>query len=233
MEEIFEGEIIIKGKSSYLHVNGFVYIRSSSGAGTKIYWRCRRKTTCGARATTVSVGETVSVLHGGNPEDHATHAPDPDEVLALKTIAGIKRAACDHPEAPPSRILRELQDAPSSILAQLPNRVNIVKSIQRERLKNMPSNPRVIEDLQKVPDKFQLTKTGEKFLVYDSFCDDDCGAGCGRILVFATRENLRLLFRSAIWFVDGTFKSAPSRHAKNQGNRTSNCFTFCLFLIRK
>jgi len=33
--------------------------------------------------------------------------------------------------------------------------------------------------------------------------------GEGRILVFATKEYLRILFKSRIWFVDGTFKTAP------------------------
>jgi len=33
--------------------------------------------------------------------------------------------------------------------------------------------------------------------------------GVGRILVFATKEYLRILFKSRIWFVDGTFETAP------------------------
>ena len=33
---------------------------------------------------------------------------------------------------------------------------------------------------------------------------------CGRIIVFATKENLRILFeRSRTWYLDGTFKVTP------------------------
>ncbi|XP_058799990.1 uncharacterized protein LOC131669250 [Phymastichus coffea] len=44
--------------------------------------------------------------------------------------------------------------------------------------------------------------------MYDSHTDEDYNSD--RILVFATRENLRLLFSSTIWFLDGTFDTVPS-----------------------
>ena len=38
--------------------------------------------------------------------DHPQHPPAPEEAVALKAYAGIKRKAEDHPEAPPAQILR-------------------------------------------------------------------------------------------------------------------------------
>lgn len=52
-----------------------------------------------------------------------------------------------HPEIPPE----SLQSVRSAVLARLPGRENIKKRIQRERLIEMPANPKNIADLyQKV-----------------------------------------------------------------------------------
>jgi len=57
-----------------------------------------------------------------------------------------------------------------------------------------------------------MSDNGEIFLLYDSYEDeeedDDDEAPC--ILVFATRENLRLPALCKTWFCDGTFKVCPS-----------------------
>ena len=39
---------------------------------------------------------------------------------------------------------------------------------------------------------------------------EDYDLDCGRIIIFSTRENLKLLFKSEIWFLDGTFDTVPS-----------------------
>lgn len=110
----------------------------------------------------------------------------------------------------PGRILRLFQDLPASVLAKLPDRVNSAKQVQRERLKEMPSNPQSIQELEEIPDKYKVTKVGENFLLYDSYEDEEYNLTCCRIIIYATLDNLRKLFKSAIWFVDGTFKVDPS-----------------------
>lgn len=72
----------------------------------------------------------------------------------------------------------------------------------------MPSNPVQIEDLREIPTDFRNTLAGDAFLSYDSFEDDAWTDK--RIIIYATAENLRNLFKSDVWFVDGTFKCAPS-----------------------
>ena len=54
--------------------------------------------------------------------------------------------------------------------------------------------------------------TGEEFLLYDSRYEDDEDdeedEGIPRVMVFATRNNLRLLGKSPRRFLDGTFSVA-------------------------
>lgn len=73
----------------------------------------------------------------------------------------------------------------------------------------MPSNPRQISELHEIASPFRNTLAGDQFILYDSFEDEDANSTDGRIVIFGTIENLRQLFRSTTWFVDGTFKSAP------------------------
>lgn len=54
---------------------------------------------------------------------------------------------------------------------------------------------------------FKHTLGGDTFLLYDSINDDNKNS---RFLIFATKENLRMLFRSNTWFIDGKFKTAPT-----------------------
>ncbi|CAB0041612.1 unnamed protein product [Trichogramma brassicae] len=210
MAEQPTAELIHKGGTTYLHYDGFLYLRHSR-KGLTSYWRCQRKPQCAAKITIIHNGNDIIVKSGGDVESHEpNHAPNPEEVEALKLLSDLKREAREHPEAPPSRLMRRLQDASPAVLAQLPDRMNVRKQLQREHLKEMPSNPVDIEDLESVPDKFRRTKMGDIFLLYDSFEDDDFTLTCGRIIIFTTRENLKVLFRSPLWYVDGTFSTVPS-----------------------
>lgn len=96
------------------------------------------------------------------------------------------------------------------VLAQLPDRINLRRGVSRLRLKNMPSNPQTINDLEKIATTFRTTMAGEVFILYDSYEDEDEDYDGGRIIIFATKENLRNLFRCTVWFVDGTFRCSPN-----------------------
>ena len=74
----------------------------------------------------------------------------------------------------------------------------------------MPSNPTRISYFQEIPLKYTQILSGNKFLIYDSLFNDNEETNCGRILIFASTENLVQLFKCEIWFVDGTFKTSPS-----------------------
>ena len=50
----------------------------------------------------------------------------------------------------------------------------------------------------------------KNFLLNNSYKDEDHDHQFRRNVIFATNENLRNLFRSRVWFVDETFRCAPS-----------------------
>ncbi|XP_053946208.1 uncharacterized protein LOC128855375 [Anastrepha ludens] len=203
-------ELIECKKSFLLHINGYLYYKHSGRIGETAYWNCRRKPECNARVTTYGGPHNIRVLKGLDESKHILHAPNPEEVEALRVMNRIKRKATENLEAPPAQILRtELRNVSPAVLAEMPNRINSRKSLSRERLKDFPSNPRTLRELQDIPGFYQNSLNGDKFLIYDSYENDE-DSEFGRILVFATPENLRQLFRSILWFADGTFKTAPS-----------------------
>ncbi|KAJ4432807.1 hypothetical protein ANN_21446 [Periplaneta americana] len=53
-----------------------------------------------------------------------------------------------------------------------------------------------------------MTLKGERFLLYDSHAEE--GSNEKQIIMFATKENFHLLMNSDTWFMDGTFRVAPS-----------------------
>lgn len=130
---------------------------------------------------------------------------------ALRVTGAMKREAADHPEAPPAQIIRKLDMLPSEVLSEMPDRENIRKSIQRERLRGLPKNPTTIEELGEIPLKFKKTLEGDLFLLYDSFEDENADDDDeSRIIIFSTLTNLRRLSKSKEWHLDGTFKMSPS-----------------------
>ena len=112
--------------------------------------------------------------------------------------------------------MRRLDTVPPEVLAEMPNRDNIRKSIQRERLKDLPSNPTSISDFGEIPIKFKHSLGGEIFLLYDSFenendeGDESDEEDESRIIIFSKRSNLERLSRTKEWHVGGTFKTSPT-----------------------
>lgn len=199
-------------------------------ANSRSYWTCNRKRECDAKAITYeTIDEQIVIAKGPLPTDTKTslhgHPPSPEEVEAEKFKWNLKRLADENPEVAPAQILRnELPDLDPSttplmsiiilkkfmvkkcqkfnlgVVARLPSRENLKKSMRRKRRADFPTNPKSLAELGEIPDQFQVTLAGERFLVSDDNRDGD------RVITFATRRNLEVLARSEIWFVDGTFK---------------------------
>eukprot|EP00102_Acyrthosiphon_pisum_P019707 XP_016656917.1 PREDICTED: uncharacterized protein LOC107882696 [Acyrthosiphon pisum] len=163
---------------------GFIYVRSKLPVNGKTYWECQK---------------LQSTL-----DDH-DHVPNQEECEAEIIKYSLKRKAEDQPQLPPAQILRtEMAGLSDGVLSQLPNRDNLKKSMRKVRRKNLPPNPKTLNDFGTLPDRYQKTLTGEHFLIYDSLDDDSVNEG--RVVVFSTRRNLELLARSDCWFLVGTFK---------------------------
>jgi len=183
----------------------------------------------GAITTIRAADGGIEVVKGPKKSKHS-HPPNREESATGKLTSQIKRKAEDHPEQPPTQLLRaELQGIPGGVLSQLPEQPATVRTITRARRKNLPPNPRTLEDTDEIPAVYRLTLVGEQFLLYDSKVDgagrpdaddddDDDSEEEGealaqqprRLFVFGTRKNIELLCESPVWFIDGTFKTSPS-----------------------
>ncbi len=76
------------------------------------------------------------------------------------------------------------------------------QSIRHTRHRNMPANPRTLEEMEDISDQYQRTLQGERFLMFDSRQMEVNT----RVPIFVTQKNIELLCRSSTWFLDGTFK---------------------------
>ncbi|XP_043461039.1 uncharacterized protein LOC122497804 [Leptopilina heterotoma] len=167
-------QVIYTNRSVRLSISGFLYCKHSSNSKLgRIYWNCKQKGECHARATTSSDLENLSLFKGPKESPHE-HAPNRDAVDAERIVARVKRVAEEHPELLPAQIIRrELQNVPSGILSEMPERPNLRKQISRTRLRHMPSNPIRISDLEEIPEHYRQTLGGNNFLLYDSYHDDE------------------------------------------------------------
>ncbi|KAJ8671478.1 hypothetical protein QAD02_002737 [Eretmocerus hayati] len=115
----------------------------------------------------------------------------------------------------------ELANLSEEVLCQLPERRALKKALRRRRRRDLPPNPRVLEDLGELPERFWRTLgvASENSLIHDSIDrdgeDSDKGGEAeanylrSRVIVFGTRRNLELLSESLTWYVDGEFKVSP------------------------
>lgn len=209
-------------------LDGYVYQKALTKEG-RTYWVCRlvKRKECKARAITTdpTSGQPIIVYKGPDESRHA-HAPNVDENIARQLARSIQRKAAENPAQPPSQLIRnELQGVEEEVLSQMPSQPALVRSLQRIRRKELPGNPIRLSDLGELPARYQKTLLGEQFVLYDSgpppqACDDDDDEEeqeeeedqpvTPRIIVFATRRNIEMLCASSIWFLDGTFKTAPN-----------------------
>ena len=127
---------------------GYLYSRHSENRdGSRTYWMCRRRPVCKKRAITstpagLSNGQFFqhqklkfailklfgvyccqrarSVVGVFKSLDH-DHPPAPEEGQAIRAYNRLKRAAKEHPEAPPAQILR--QDKPD-VSTKIPQNIS-------------------------------------------------------------------------------------------------------------
>lgn len=146
----------------------------------------------------------------GPDESQHNHPADHEEVQALRIVAAMKKKALDEPDVPPIQITSSINNIPASVLAHMPHPLAMVRTLQRNRATQFPTNPRTMDDLKEIPAKYRVTLADEDFLLYDSYdfiADDDVP---GRVIVYATEQNLKMLGKSKTWFLDGTFKVSPN-----------------------
>lgn len=153
----------------------------------------------------------IQIWNFSAPKRHL-HGPSVGKVKATRVMGELKQKAVDFPELLPSQIMRDLnvENIAIEVAANLPDVNNVRQALLRAKAKQLPRNPTNIQELEYIPRRFSVTKSGDFFLLYDSDSDEPNNLACGRIIIFATENNLRQLFRCKLWFADGTFKTVPA-----------------------
>ena len=163
-------------------------------------WECqlRRKQQCKARVKL----QNDQIIEKVNQH---THAPSSTKVETTKLRVTMKRRAETTTDAP-QRILSEgfAQVSPAAAV-NLPPMAHIRRANCRLRdNEGNPANPVDRASIPVIPNEFQTTDRGDRFLLYDSGVGD-----VNRILLFATDQGLNLLSTSDNWFGNGTFDVSP------------------------
>ena len=99
-------EIIKSQRLVFLHLDGYLFYKHSGAIGKTAYWNCRKKGECLARAITTGPAENLIIKQKPLDENHSSHAPNIEEVKALKIVNTLKRKAVENLEQPLAQILR-------------------------------------------------------------------------------------------------------------------------------
>lgn len=194
---VMEKTVSQKQKDHLLHA-GYRLRRDRILADGSISWRCSRKD-CSGRIKVSDTDDVVVVT------EH-NHASDPAQNEATKVVAEIRRRAVTTVERPRQIIQQSAAGVSLEVASHLPEYTASQRTIQRQRKRRVvPYGPvNSLADIT-IPDPLKQTTRNEDFVLCDSGEDD-----AKRILMFGTMANLDLLQQHDHWFIDGTFKVAPT-----------------------
>ena len=102
-------------------------------------------------------------------------------------------------------MIAALQNISETAAVNLPQINNLKPKIHSQRKDNdLPPTPLRRQDIPVLPERYQVTKAWEQFLIFDS------GVGNNeRILIFASQQGIHFLSNNNHWFMDETFKLCP------------------------
>lgn len=136
-------------------------------------------------------------------EEHR-HAPLPAQVERSKILNNIKEKAKTDKIGARSLIADAIQGTCSQVSAQLPSISQISRTVNRVRNKGNISKVSKNSNTIELTEEFTITAKGDKFLLFDNENIED------RLLLFATKENLRILKLCDEISCDGTFDIVPN-----------------------
>ena len=70
--------------------------------------------------------------------------------------------------------------------------------------RNMLPNPQALEEIQVLPQEYQLTTNGDQFLIFNSGIGDP-----DRIFIFTSDLGLQFLYERDHWYAGGIFNVCP------------------------
>ncbi|XP_059154938.1 uncharacterized protein LOC131940304 [Physella acuta] len=181
---------------------GYVYIKQNNLANGVVSFECsKRRNKAECRAKIKIHGEQLV----GRCNEHS-HGPAPSQLELCKVVQQIKQMAEETEATPQQIITQSITTISGYAKAELPLVPHIRRNIRRQRqtLKHPLSDPRNVDDII-ISEQYTMTQVGQQFLLFDSGAKSK-----GTMLLFGTKDNLRLLEVNQHWFMDGTFKTAPA-----------------------
>lgn len=175
-----------------LQYMGHEYLFKKSNLQGQRYWRCRHYFKIKCPSTVATQGNNVVV----QPGEHS-HVGDTIQTQANALVAKVKEAASSH-VATRTILGEQLRDLENDVLARLPKRSCMERTMRREKKKTnaVTPNPRNIN--------FEIPAEYEDIIMYDSGQDDN-----ERILAIGNHDVLRYA-QSTLWLGDGTFEIVPT-----------------------
>ena len=134
-----------------------------------------------------------------------TRTPSATRCELTKVRAGIKRKASTTHDTTQQILGTELANLTPTATVNLPKLSNLRHNIRRQRQKqNILPNPPRKEDVSVLRHEYEMTRTGERILLFDSGVGD-----INRIFKFATNDGIDMLADSNQSFGNGTFQLCP------------------------
>ena len=197
-----------RGHQQLLDPFNYTYNKESRKKVTdpnKNYWYCpRQKSTvdpyCPGKALTI--GNTIKWTKPHN------HSANPVEVKVRNSKLKVLQKARDNPTLQTAQLIAEWCQETSNPeeRSKAGSLKTMERSIQKEkaRVREHPPVPQTFEDFSEIPEHFQNTFDGQRFLI-----SNICLESGERILIFSSFFGLELLRKSKTWMADGTFSIAP------------------------
>ena len=145
-------------------------------------------------------------------EPFHNHEPDPEKLEALKKRAQLRKDA-KQSSRPTSALVGDcLKDIKLSTRLQMGSLPAIKRATRRQKGKKFPADAKSISDFVIKEDWVRTNgDDGEKFLIFDSGNILGKKESIERVVIFATPTTLQHLAAAKSWYMDGTFKTAPSK----------------------
>ena len=171
----------------------------------------------------------------GEIKEH-THPLSQDQTEVPKIKPSIKRRSQATHNTPQQMLGAALQNILETAAVNLPQIKNLKLAFHSQRKDNdLPPTPLRRENNPVLPERYEVSKAGEQFLIFDSGV-----GGNERILIFVTKQGIHFLFNKNHWFMDETFKLCPEMfyqiyiiHALNNNQVLTCVLHFYLTKIQK
>lgn len=145
----------------------------------------------------IKKGESDFILRG----EHC-HPGDPNIRPRNEILHSLKETAKNDHNKASALIASAVGTVNSQVAVNLPTLSQIGRTINRVRNAENIKIPRNAQRIE-LSEKYTVTKRGDKFLLYDNGVEDD------RLLIFGTRDNIRVLKNCSMFHCDGTFDVTP------------------------